>query len=305
MGDILIGALLGAENRALSFDSASRALSQNCIGIMGVGSWSSLTTVGSRAFVTDAHSSRQALDITANSQDDSTSRFGFGSFEHRVIQYTFNDMTSKMGPEITGHTLRALAWARAMNSQSDGKVAMSMQGNSSDTYVHSSTAAVFQGSYGRLEAILTDVRSVNDTPPRVNFSWWTAASAYNIRADDVLAVVDEQTIHPTWEFEDKEQVIKSEFTTQGGYSGVTRWGGYKSFLVPMDMVTASLANLINHWWRIQSPCLFTLDSSDSNASWPVRIVNAQLPFGKRQMPYLNRYSGYLELQSINGGELSF
>ena len=289
MGDVRLGALLGAENRSLSFDVASAAL-----GALAVGSWSRVSAQSSLALVTEAHSSGQGFQVRANSD----------AAESFALRYAFGfpgDAHARWAPDLTQHTLRALAWARAEDAQSGDQLRLVLQGSGG-----SATALIAQAAaLARYELNLTGITSAGDFPRFGVERVTQPGSVALVRLDDVLVAADEQTLLPGWDLARREELIVSRHSSLAGRDAVTSWGGFQGFTLRLEWIAGSRADLLHHWWRGQVPCLFTLDTSDATACWPVRIVNRQRPLGQRVRPHVDHYRGALELQSIYGNELVF
>lgn len=288
MGEIRLGVLLGAEDRAQSFDVASFS-----IGALGIGSWQhqtgSIYLVNSSNNANSVHSSDQGLVIETNS-----------AFDYFIRYPIRADTVSRYGPYITQHTIRALAWGRVTTAQDSGRISLQLLLTTGEF----NAGFPFNTILSRVEIIRTDVLS-SGTFPLIDIDAQNVSSLCTLLLDDVLVCADEQVLTPNWELNQREVLLASRSTSLGGRSSIVRWGGYNGFTIPLDYVPSSVADLFHHWWRIQAPCLFTLDTSDENACWPVRIVNQQTPLGGYRRPYSTLRSGALELQSIHAQTLVF
>ena len=73
----------------------------------------------------------------------------------------------------------------------------------------------------------------------------------------------------------------------------------------MRFLPTSHADLINWWWENQFNLVFTLDTSDSESTRILRMVNERQPIGGRIRPYKDQWQGTLQLESIDEGGLVF
>jgi hypothetical protein len=121
----------------------------------------------------------------------------------------------------------------------------------------------------------------------------------------VLTTIDPITLLPEWDFEERARVLKAEHRTQGGLLYTYVWEKHFAYNVPLRFLSDSHAALLNWWWENQFDLALTLDSSDSESTRIVRIVNDRQPIGKRIRPYANLWEGMVELESIDRGSLVF
>ncbi|MCZ6749303.1 MAG: DUF935 family protein [SAR324 cluster bacterium] len=68
---------------------------------------------------------------------------------------------------------------------------------------------------------------------------------------------------------------------------------------------SDLRECYRHWWAKDNNLLFTLDTSDSESLYVVRIVNGSQPIDRRMRPYADRWRGTLRLESAGNGALDF
>jgi len=284
MGKMCLGALLGADDGSMSFDVGSFA------------AWTIVPT--STAFLaTEVHSSKQGatLSVASYALNNSLGTYAFG----------YALASQRWSPDVSTHTIRALAWARAYLAAESGQWNASLSAlNGAGATITNSKSIAFNAALQRLELSLAAVNSDAFSPIfRIGRNAQTVGRT--IAIDDVLVIADEQILQAPYDTNFGEELMAGRHRTADGYHGSIVWGGFRNFDVPLVHVPSSLADLYNYWWRRRTPLLLTLDTSDANTSYPVRIVSQAQPFGQRSRPDLRQYDGLLSMRTIRGGQSIF
>lgn len=283
MGDVLLGALLGFNQSFERFNVLPD-------------SWSRLSDQASFYQVdcaTQVHSSPCGLKTVADSTGGTAEclRFGYGAP---------GDVPRVWFPAVETHVLKGAVWGRAGDAPSSGQMRWRLLGDSE------ALAAPF--AYGpalqRYEA-QTLVTSQAGLPTAGLVRVSAANSGATTYLDDVLTQVDPVTLHPEWNLEEQQRLIRRDHRTTGGQLHSYLWSQYFAFRVPLRWLPRAQADLLNWWWGNQLELAFTLDSSDDASTYICRITNATQPIGRRQRPYADTWEGLLELESINDGRLDF
>ena len=300
MGDFTLGCLLGQYDRAQSFDVASRAIAADG----DVGSWNLFFGQSSFQFVsggganfTVVHSSPQALRISADSS---------GGSETRLIEYTHSqadDLFDRWFPDVSTHGWRVDAWGRPTTWTADGQFTLKLIragiGMASQAFPVMNT-----GRPGLVRLQTSNLTSDSNIATRFDRSSLPGSQS-SIDLDDVLTQVDPVVLHPDFAMEEMARQIASEHRTLSGDMHTYVWARYCAYSVPLRYLPDSHADLLNWWWERRFNLALTLDTSDSESTYIVRIVNDRQPIGRRVRPYDNLWEGTLKLESINAGALAF
>lgn len=292
-GNFTLGCLLGAYDKAQSFDVASvNNPSEINSWVLGapvtVASYTNKTAVG----CLHVHSSGQGIRIRANSYSGVTS----------VLQYSYGvpeDAHKRWFPDITTHDIRMDAWFTMDTAAQSGRGTYELQAGPS---VLLSMPYITDGEIEH-HRIITTVFS-NGVRPRALFRTFGNVG-YEFYIDDVVTQIDPIDIFPEYSFQDQQRIIKNQNRTIGGKLHTYTWGQYFQYTVPLQFLSDSHANLINWWWQNQFNLAFTLDTSDSESMFICRIINDRKPIGQRVRPYQDRWAGVLHLESIDEGSLVF
>jgi len=290
MGDFTLGCLLGAYDRAQSFDVASVAAP---LADGDVGSWD--FGVGSGALVaTEAHSSAQGLFWRVGS-------YGVASqlvlYDHRAP----DDAYGRWFPEVTTHALRTDFWVRLFSAATSGAVYQDFLDIPGETNVFLPTAVGLR----HVRNSVSNATSGSDGPAWRLVRNGALPTSVSLGLDDVLTQVDPIALLPEYGFAEQARVIKTEHRTLGGDLHTYVWEKYFAWSVPLRFLPSSHADLLNWWWENQFNLLFTLDTSDAESLYVCRIVNERQPIGRRIRPYNDLWEGVLELESVNNGGLAF
>lgn len=296
MGDFMLACLLGQEGGAQSFDVASHA------PVSGVGSWSPGAATSWSFQGGDVpsavHSSARALRAEVGSQAGPAP----------VMTYAYgraDDAHARWDPAVDTHVVETLAWMRAGPAASSGDLLLRLEGLQT-------AAARLPGAAGSAAlqpvALRTTVASAAGGAPRWELAVASGSAADSGTAavvDDVLTTVDPLVLHPEWSFRERAQLIREQHRTRSGELHGVVWSRFLAYRVPLRFLARAEADRLNHWWRTQQPLVFTLDSSDAESRYVVRIVNDTQPVGRRLRPYDDRFAGALELESVRRGGLVF
>ena len=284
MGDFTLGCLLGQDDGAQSFEVASAANPTN------IQSWT-LSPGGTTRFfeAAEVHSSAQAYKVI-------TTSYGVG----RVVaqyQHSFsNDLLGRAFPDVNTHRHDVDFWARVATTAESGQFYQ-------DFFLGVPKFIPYGQTLSNVKASPAYIS--NNSATYVRFVAQPQVSTATLYLDDVLTRVDQITLYPEWSFQEQARLMQSRHRTLGGKAHVYTWGKYFAYEVPLRFLSTSHAALINWWWERQFQLLFTLDTSDSESSFIVRIANDRQPIGGRVKPYADLYQGVLQLESVHDGRLSF
>lgn len=93
--------------------------------------------------------------------------------------------------------------------------------------------------------------------------------------------------------EAKRQVI-DRHRTKSGKLYTYNWGEYHKITFNVSFVNSSFKSTVNSWWGANTDLLWK-NESDSLVN-SVQIVNQRSPISKFQGPYLDLFSGKIELE---------
>ncbi len=291
-GDFTLGCLLGQYDRAQSFDISSFAIEAS-----GVNSWDKTSDQTSLFFTNSpsifTHSSGQVLEIQANS-----------SAALVPIRYNYgldNDAYQRWFPDVTTHALQMDAWGRGIFSANSGTLEFRLAGNDGQL------VAPIPNAPGLVNLrLITTVVSESVSRPTVFVEKDVTSGDNTVVIDDVLLQVDPIVVHPEYSFRDQSALIKEESRTLGGNLHTYVWDKFFAWNVPLQFISNSHMDLINWWWQNQFNLLFTLDTSDAETSYIVRITNDRQPINTIHSPYRDElWRGTLQLESITNGSLVF
>jgi hypothetical protein len=226
-----------------------------------------------------------------------------------VLSYDYGhaaDAHARWFPEVETHALEASAWLLCGPAPSSGSLSFKLAAQAELTVpLAGAQYGLDPLRYLRLE---TAVSSAAGVGPRVGLHVPAGTAIHSqttVLMDDVLTVVDAITLHPEWSFEERSRLLRAQHRTRAGHLHTLVWDKYFAWSLPLRFLSDSHAALIGWWWERQPALLLTLDSSDSESRWIVRIANESQPIGRRMRPYGDRWEGALELESLTSGELAF
>lgn len=90
--------------------------------------------------------------------------------------------------------------------------------------------------------------------------------------------------------------LRAELRTKAGGLFLYRWGDYAKHKIPVDFLPAAAASTVNSWWETNTPLLFFVESGGVCEVHSVMIMNDETPMEKFSAPYVDRYSGTIELE---------
>lgn len=105
------------------------------------------------------------------------------------------------------------------------------------------------------------------------------------------------TLLPEWNYKERKKQIRSDHRTKAGKLYYYNWSNYKKFDVPVELVEASDASIVNSWFDSNTQLLFFVTSGSVTAVHSVMIVNDETPFQERMKPYPDKFKGTLLLES--------
>ncbi|MDH4247891.1 MAG: hypothetical protein OEW39_08745 [Deltaproteobacteria bacterium] len=287
MGDFMLGCLLGQYNGAQSFDVASSALTT------AVSSWTKYHAQSSIYLQTAVvHSSGQGIRCEVYSTGTAQT----------VLTYDYaaaNDLYGRWFTEVVTHAIHYKGWVRA--DANSGTAIIIGEAGSANLNLFPVPQSTTLQPFARLSHVYS-------SGPYKEFTVHINAALSNSMAvyvDDVLTTIDPITLYPEWSLTEQARLIQARHRTLGGKEHVYTWGKYFAYEVPLRFLSDSHAALINWWWENQFHLLFTLDTSDSESSFIVRIANDRQPIGGRVKPYVDLWQGVLQLESVHDARLSF
>lgn len=297
MGEFSLACLLGQYDRAQSFDVDSFA------PVTHVQSWAKADQTSwyfsDSQSPTQVHSSGQALRIEVFSRSGGVS----------ILEYAHgaaNDAHARWFPQVDTHIVESALWTLLDPLPSSGGLRFEVL-TGADVALPIPGASLGSDPLAFRQLTTTTV-SDGAASPRVAVripSGSSIASDTVLLVDDVMTAVDPIVLHPEWSFQERARLLKAEHRTMGGDLHSLVWNKYFAYRVPLRFLADSEADLINWWWGEQLALQFTLDTSDSESRYIVRIVNDVQPIGGRMRPNENLWQGTLLLESINRGDLRF
>ena len=267
-GPIRIGALLG---RNQSFQA--------------VGSWEVPVNQASLSFnvTSGTHSSGGALGVQV-----------FSSVAQVADAARYLAEFSRFAaPDVSTHDVDLLFWARADAAVDSGHIAFGIGGLLQAVGFSSSPIAY------RLSQ--TGVTTSFYVRTRANVAHVSSFTAY---VDDVLAMLDPIDLHPEWEAQAGQIALRDYALSQDGAAYAFAYGFAFEFAFTCKLVPSSIASIVNNWWQTQAPLALTLNTSNAEGTYLVRLVNPIAPFTERMRPDQGLWSGALQLSGL-GGSLEF
>lgn len=262
MGDFTLGVLLGEHQ---SFDP-------------NVGSWEKIDSVGSfDVQLTDVHSSAQGAIYEV-----------FSSTGFDLFQYDYEVGENKKFEGITSHVIDVSFWSRVTLDVASGIVEFDVSCSGLQGRI------VFSNSLQLHQLQFTESNSL-----QLRFIALGLSTDYNLFIDDILPELDQQVLHPNWDYTENEEIIKHLHTTIGGQTSQFKYSNFFKFEIGLFAIPTSQADLINFWWDNKVNLVYRPDTSDSNLVYIVRLVNQSKPldtFVEVNNPDL--LSGRLQLESI-------
>jgi hypothetical protein len=109
-----------------------------------------------------------------------------------------------------------------------------------------------------------------------------------------LGVVE---VYPEWEMKRAKRKLSSEHRMKTGSLYKYHWGDFDRWDMPLRHVPASVAGLINSWWRTADLVVLKIESGGVWETNSVAVVNKDAPFRRYEVHYPNQMQGVLELES--------
>lgn len=264
-----LGVLLGQTGGAQSFEN--------------VGSWSLATQQCSLALqATDVHSSAGGAQLQVFSGAAGALRYDY---------LAPDDALARWCGGAAAHRIVAQGWTRLDVAAWSGQVSVAI-GSASLGLSAGAGLTPF-----RLEAFVA-----SGDPLRLEFRPGAGLQGSGaLYVDDVLVTADAVPLAPDWTLIQRRTLAVARSGTLGGRKGVLVWGERSRHAVPLHYVTSSLTDRLRGWWRSGAPLLFTLDTSNAEAQWPVRIGGTTGPLAAPSRPYWNAWDGTLLLEGLCGG----
>jgi hypothetical protein len=264
-----LGVLLGQPGGTQSFED--------------VGSWALATAQCSLALqATDVHSSAQGLRLLVFSGAAGALRYDY---------LTANDALARLATDTASHRIVAQGWARLDTAAWSGQVTVA---------IGSATGAI--PAAGALVPFRLETLVLSGALLRLEFRPGPALTGSgSLYLDDILVSADGVTLQAEWSLSRRRTLAVGRHGTLGGRDSVLVWGERPRLQAPLRYVPGSSADRIRGWWRSGWTLLFTLDSSDAEAQWPVRLGGSTAPLGTPSLPYPDRWEGALLGEGLAGG----
>jgi len=106
---------------------------------------------------------------------------------------------------------------------------------------------------------------------------------------------DGVVVQPEWDFKRAGQKIEDSHRARSGKRYVYKWGSYDRFEFSLEFVSSADACKVNSWWGGNTDLLFVQEGQTDVSS--VRLVNDSRPLESYVRPYMDYYSGKLELET--------
>lgn len=264
-----IGVLLGQPGGTQSFED--------------VGSWNLSASQCSLALqTTDVHSSARGAVLTVFSGAS-----GLLGYDYLAA----NDALARWDPGVGSHRIVAQGWARMGTAAWSGQVSAAIGG-----------AALPLAYAPALQPFRLETTVGSGDPLRLEFRLGAGLMGSGaVYLDDVLVTADGVTLGVDWAVKLRRTLPAGRHTTLGGRDSALAWGERPRLEVPLRYVSAAGTDRIRRWWSAAWPLLFTLDTSDALAQWPVRLGGASAPLGTPSPPYWTAWQGSLLLEGLSQG----
>ncbi len=264
-----LGVLLGQTGGTQSFED--------------VGSWSAATQQCSFSLqTTDVHSSARGARLQVFSGAAGALRYDF---------LAPDDALARWSGSAAAHRIVAQGWARLDAAAWSGQVSVTIGGASQGVQAGSALLPF------RLETVVD-----SGDPLRLEFRPASGlVGSGTLYVDDVLVTADGLPLSPDWTLTQRRTLALARHATLGGRDSVLLWGERPRLEVPLRYVPGSSADRIRGWWCAGVPLLFTLDTSNAEAQWPVRLGGGTAPLGSPNAPYWDAWGGTLVLEGLTGG----
>lgn len=271
-----LGCLLGAYGGPQSFEAVGSWALQSAQSSFSVGAGSQV------------HSSakRGALEVWSSAGGQVPAlRYDYGAAD---------DAFARWSADVTTHRIVVHAWA-----------AHAIAANSGQAFARLAQVDSAPIPYAALpQALRLEANVVSGDPVQLDWMRWDIAGSGGLYLDDVLAAVDVLTLNPADGVREGMRQRAARHLTPGGVYRQYLWHNVPTWEIPLHAVPSSAADLINGWWREARDLAFTFDSSDTEQTWAVRLINGEAPFSQFELPHWDRQRGTLRLQALGGG-LSF
>jgi len=103
------------------------------------------------------------------------------------------------------------------------------------------------------------------------------------------------TLYPEWDMLDSAKKEETVHRTRGGNRFVYKFGEYKKLEINVMWVNSEFKSIVNSWWNTNTELLFKSESETQVHS--VMIVNAEQPISNNMMPYIDEFSGTINLET--------
>jgi hypothetical protein len=248
-----------------------------------VGSWRLAASQCSLSLqATDVHSSARGALLTVFS--------GAGG----SLQYDYlaaDDALARWDSGAASHRIVAQGWARMGAAAWSGQVSVAIGG-----------AALPLAYYPTLQPFRLESVAGSGDPLRLEFRLGAGLTGSGaLYLDDILVTADALALGADWAVKLRRTLPAGRHTTLGGRDSALAWGERSRLEVPLRLVSAAASDRIRGWWSAGWPLLFTLDTSDAQAQWPVRLGGTVAPLGMPSAPYWNAWQGTLLLEGLTQG----
>jgi hypothetical protein len=264
-----IGVLLGQPGGTQSFED--------------VGSWSLAAAQCSLAL--------QATDVHSSARGALLSVFSGASGLLRYDYLAADDALARWDAGANSHRIVAQGWARVSAAAWSGQVSAAIA-SAALPLAFSPTLRPF-----RLETVVG-----SGDPLRLEFRLGAGLTGSGaLYLDDILVTADALALGADWTVKLRRTLAAGRHSTLGGRDSALAWGERPRLEVPVRYVSAAATDRMRGWWSAGWPLLFTLDTSDAQAQWPVRLGGTVAPLGAPSPPYWNAWQGTLLLEGLTPG----
>lgn len=107
------------------------------------------------------------------------------------------------------------------------------------------------------------------------------------------------TIYPEFNMMLGGEKIESRSRSQDGSEYVYKYGSYTAISFGVNFVSSTDAAMINSWWVSNTALVFLQINSAGSIvqTHSVHIINRQKPIASFRQPYIDQYTGQIELST--------
>jgi len=105
------------------------------------------------------------------------------------------------------------------------------------------------------------------------------------------------TLVPNWDLKDQKEKIFDRSRAKTGSLFQYDHGHFRIVSMKFEFTASSVASVVNSWWENQQLCQLDISSNSVSEITSVMIINKDTPFSKFTKPYIDKFSGKLDLST--------